>query len=101
MDYIIIEWKIKFFNYLTISNIYTKEIFPTIKPVKPKCCYFWASNKERWKVICIITVIPDWIVLYFNIVMPLVAWNNVLNNSVLKCLYLMSFTENSSPNICT
>ncbi len=40
-----------------------------------------------WKVVYVIAVITDWTILYLNIVQPLVAWNNILNNSILKCLY--------------
>ncbi len=63
-------------------------------------------NKVMWKVIYFIAVITDWTILYLNIVEPLVAWNNILNNSTLKGLYFsVSYcfkrqSEHARPNIC-
>ncbi len=48
------------------------EIFPPIKPVKPKFFYFYASDKEMWKVIYIYTITTDRTIRYFNIMEPLV-----------------------------
>ncbi len=61
------ETKYAFFNYLAIFNNTTREIFPPIKPVELKLCYFWASDKEMWEIINIPTVITDRAIFYFNV----------------------------------
>ncbi len=80
------------FNYLAISNVYTRDIFPPIEPITPKFGYFGASNKVMWKVIYIIRLIIDCTILYLNIVQTLVACMFLLLSS-LRLMLMMRLSH--------